>query len=350
MIESAGASAIWSKTITMRTKMPQIVVTKALKTLEVAKLVKQMKNVKMPNRRMYLLAGLKPSEEATGGSWFSEGELDEGLVESVAQKVVEFVEGESWRIGAKKVPLPKEKEREKEKAAGDAVGAPWDETQLYPAVNHRRYPLLPHLADYKDYPTAADARNYIDSLNIVQDKDITVPDMQALMDVLEWDGRIEKMGTKKEAVDQDAEDASDSESGSEAGSGSDGEGSDIEVPSTKRKRQPDSDAAKKKQKRTNGDSAHLNDNPDATDNENDNDILDSTEPTSKPAALMHDVPMYRSVRLPFGYDHNRGPGSAFAETPCSRCPVFDLCDDGGPINARDCGYFPGWLALAGAKV
>ena len=36
-------------------------------------------------------------------------------------------------------------------------------------------------------------------------------------------------------------------------------------------------------------------------------------------------------------------GNGFTQSPCGRCPVFDLCEDGGPINARNCDYFQGWL-------
>jgi len=31
------------------------------------------------------------------------------------------------------------------------------------------------------------------------------------------------------------------------------------------------------------------------------------------------------------------------EAPCSQCPSFEFCKDGGPVNARDCIYFGEWL-------
>lgn len=36
-------------------------------------------------------------------------------------------------------------------------------------------------------------------------------------------------------------------------------------------------------------------------------------------------------------------GNGLTQSPCGRCPVFDLCEDSGPINARSCEYFQGWL-------
>ena len=31
------------------------------------------------------------------------------------------------------------------------------------------------------------------------------------------------------------------------------------------------------------------------------------------------------------------------EAPCVRCPVFDFCDESGPVNACTCPYFQAWL-------
>ncbi|GAB7356418.1 hypothetical protein MBLNU459_g7190t1 [Dothideomycetes sp. NU459] len=36
-------------------------------------------------------------------------------------------------------------------------------------------------------------------------------------------------------------------------------------------------------------------------------------------------------------------GNGLSQAPCGRCPVFDLCEDGGPVNARNCEYFKTWL-------
>jgi RNA polymerase Rpc34 subunit len=31
------------------------------------------------------------------------------------------------------------------------------------------------------------------------------------------------------------------------------------------------------------------------------------------------------------------------EVPCLRCPVFDFCEEGGPVNPRTCVYFDDWF-------
>lgn len=37
--------------------------------------------------------------------------------------------------------------------------------------------------------------------------------------------------------------------------------------------------------------------------------------------------------------------SPYTEAPCGRCPVFDLCEEGGPVGPNNCVYFTQWLGL-----
>jgi DNA-directed RNA polymerase III subunit RPC6 len=32
-----------------------------------------------------------------------------------------------------------------------------------------------------------------------------------------------------------------------------------------------------------------------------------------------------------------------SQTPCARCPVFDFCKQGGPVNPTDCVYYGEWF-------
>lgn len=59
---------------------------------------------------------------------------------------------------------------------------------------------------------------------------------------------------------------------------------------------------------------------------------------------------YRTVRgvsyRPPGqlYDeYEEHPGTGLTQAPCGRCPVFDLCHEGGPVNAAECVYYTEWL-------
>lgn len=56
------------------------------------------------------------------------------------------------------------------------------------------------------------------------------------------------------------------------------------------------------------------------------------------------IKSYRALRrVPEagGSDFENG----FTEAPCGRCPVFDICEDGGPVNATTCEYFEDWLNI-----
>ncbi|KAF2090926.1 RNA polymerase Rpc34 [Saccharata proteae CBS 121410] len=51
---------------------------------------------------------------------------------------------------------------------------------------------------------------------------------------------------------------------------------------------------------------------------------------------------YRTVRGIFN-EVDEGYGNGFTQAPCGRCPVFSLCEEGGPVSATNCVYFDEWL-------
>lgn len=47
---------------------------------------------------------------------------------------------------------------------------------------------------------------------------------------------------------------------------------------------------------------------------------------------------------PTGLDAGPQPYiGSFTEAPCGRCPVFELCEEGGPVGPSNCEYFKTWL-------
>lgn len=53
---------------------------------------------------------------------------------------------------------------------------------------------------------------------------------------------------------------------------------------------------------------------------------------------------YRTILHPLTkYHGGEEPPKGLGESPCGNCPVFDLCDDSGPVNAQTCTYFDDWL-------
>ncbi len=53
---------------------------------------------------------------------------------------------------------------------------------------------------------------------------------------------------------------------------------------------------------------------------------------------------YRAVRVVTG-EEGISLENGLTESPCGRCPVFDLCEEDGPVNARTCEYFQDWLQI-----
>ena len=56
----------------------------------------------------------------------------------------------------------------------------------------------------------------------------------------------------------------------------------------------------------------------------------------------------QSVESWAGREDNEGPEvytSPYTEAPCGRCPVFELCEEGGPVGPSNCTYFQKWLEL-----
>ena len=53
---------------------------------------------------------------------------------------------------------------------------------------------------------------------------------------------------------------------------------------------------------------------------------------------------YKALRKSFLEEDER-LNSVLTEAPCGRCPVFDLCEEGGPVGPSNCEYFNDWLDL-----
>ncbi|KAI5474160.1 DNA-directed RNA polymerase III subunit RPC6 [Pseudohyphozyma bogoriensis] len=87
-IKDAGNMGIWTKDLTARTGLLRTTITKCIKALEQRKAIKAVKSVKFPTRKIYMLAGLQPSVDITGGPWFTDNELDTDFVDSLKKVVL----------------------------------------------------------------------------------------------------------------------------------------------------------------------------------------------------------------------------------------------------------------------
>lgn len=95
-IDESGAEGIWIRTVKLRTKLHESVVNSAIKKLENKNLVTTIKSVEHPTRKMYIKSTIRPSERATGGVFYTDGELDEELVDVLKRVLVKHIMDRSF--------------------------------------------------------------------------------------------------------------------------------------------------------------------------------------------------------------------------------------------------------------
>ena len=95
-IKDARNEGIWTKLIKARTNLHQTIMTRCLRTLEQKQLVKSVKSVKFPTRKIYMLYDLTPSIELSGGPWYTDNELDTGFIHELSMACLRFIQSKSW--------------------------------------------------------------------------------------------------------------------------------------------------------------------------------------------------------------------------------------------------------------
>lgn len=199
-IDQVQAEGIWSKALRARTNVTQQVLTKCLKSLESKDLVQSVMSVKFPNRKMYLLKHLQPSEDMAGGPWQSEGDFDTALIDTISGIVAQHIENETCI----KVPANWNEYSQLDRTAAIAqkkaeVQAIRDieDTPTYHAPNSSR---LVH-KNSPQYPTSASVADWLNSKEILRGKSVREDDMEQLLEMMVLDGRLEKIsGTNYRTV------------------------------------------------------------------------------------------------------------------------------------------------------
>ena len=83
VIKSSGNRGMWTKDLRERSELSQNQVMKSLKTLEKKELIKSVRSVTNKNRKVYMLASLDPSEEVTGGQWYTDEQFDSTFINTL---------------------------------------------------------------------------------------------------------------------------------------------------------------------------------------------------------------------------------------------------------------------------
>ncbi|UNI23323.1 34-kDa subunit of RNA polymerase III (C), variant 2 [Purpureocillium takamizusanense] len=95
LIDDSGGDGIWSQTLQKRLNMHDSVLKNALKQLQAKGLIAPFKNVEHPNKKMFIKASIRPSDRATGGPWYTDQNLDEAFIEELQRVVFDFVKRQS---------------------------------------------------------------------------------------------------------------------------------------------------------------------------------------------------------------------------------------------------------------
>jgi DNA-directed RNA polymerase III subunit RPC6 len=278
LVDEAGTEGIWSKTIKSRSGLHDSAMRAAIKALETKRYIMDMKSVEHLNRKMYIKANLTPNEKATGGPWYTDGELDEAFIESIQHVLYGHIFAKSFykssNIGSAKKPkrisktntdkATAAKASEEARALRDAALDPKGKVENDGERSTKRQKTardsqgtrdldryLPLPAGYQGYPTLNELTLHVLNTNVTQTT-LTKDDISQLLDVLCFDKKIEKVVAGPEGV------------------------------------------------------------------------------------------AYRALRQSV-MEKEDGPSNGLTEAPCGRCPVFDLCEEGGPVGPSNCEYFRAWL-------
>ncbi|GAX75508.1 hypothetical protein CEUSTIGMA_g2951.t1 [Chlamydomonas eustigma] len=92
IIKQSGNTGLWTKDMKIKTNLAQPNIQKILKTLETRKLVKSVKNINNPSRKVFMLFDLEPSREVTGGAWYTENQFDAEYIEVLREACFQYIQ------------------------------------------------------------------------------------------------------------------------------------------------------------------------------------------------------------------------------------------------------------------
>jgi DNA-directed RNA polymerase III subunit RPC6 len=293
LIDEAGADGIWSRTLKGRLKIHESVLKACIKHLETKGYITDMKSVEHPNKKMYIKANLRPSDRATGGPWYTDSNLDEAFITGLERIIFNFIRMKSahFREGGGATKTPKKglagsagaAARGKKRAATEMSeeGGTPAAATPVPAPAQHAGPGGGGRKPPSYLPFPAGYNYY--------------PTAYEIAEFIHKSGITNNTTLSEDDVQQLVDILC-----------YDGLIEPVVVGRRKGyrtsriSRQEPDDAAKLKEMEDSG-----------------QEVLLGPPPLS----------------------------NGFVEAPCGRCPVFELCEEGGPVNPSNCVYFQRWLGL-----
>lgn len=156
-ISEAGRNGIWTKTLHAKTNLHHNVITRCLKSLEAMRHVKQVKSVKHPTRKIFMLAEIEPALELSGGPWFTDGEIDTEFIESISTVIWKFVGSKS-----------------------------------YPPRNEDGVIDKTYATNYQGFPTVMEIYEFVKESGVAN-VELNAPDIRTLCEKLVYDKKLERV-------------------------------------------------------------------------------------------------------------------------------------------------------------
>lgn len=318
-------AGIWTKTLKARTNIHQTNINKYLKSLEGKNLIKSVKSVKHPTRKIYMLAELTPSIELSGGPWYTDNELDTEFIGYLLKGIRRCLQ-------------------ERVRCAGRAhmrtlLNAAL--SQSFPHMPNRPSAVFPACHTAYLQTTVQDVLDYLCHLGIIQPgTELSTEHISSLLEMLIYDGEVERITVGAVKTAQRTELSAD---GAASDSDDAGQG--------KRKIRAQQPRASKRRKVADDDGHGVRAasmDSDDIDNEGADagedldvaqeiDVEEDLAPESaplKPALKNHrrseggQTFVYRSVR-PLPSDSGAGRISGIYDMPCGHCPQLTFCAEKG---------------------
>ncbi|KAK1764746.1 DNA-directed RNA polymerase III-like protein [Phialemonium atrogriseum] len=314
LIDEASSDGIWSRTLKAKLKMHESVLKQCIKHLESKGYITDMKSVEHPNKKMYIRADLRPSERATGGAWYTDNNLDEAFITELEVVVFNFVKLKSahFREGSRAPRKgvvkgepgagPKGKKRAATEISDEAGGGGPSANGTHAAGTSASAPTTPAAGTPAPAPTRqAQHHPRKDAFQPYPAGYMRYPTIREIAQFIS-DMQITNNTTLSESDVQQL----------------------VDVLVFDGLLEP---------------------------------ILVGRRQGYRATRIARQDPVARPGQGPRPGDDGAADvpprpalgieplSNALVEAPCGRCPVFDLCEEGGPVNPTNCVYFQRWLGL-----
>eukprot|EP00045_Choanoeca_perplexa_P007074 m.62152 g.62152 ORF g.62152 m.62152 type:complete len:325 (+) comp13920_c0_seq1:77-1051(+) len=97
VIEAAGSKGIWHRELKPKTNLETRAINTIIKRLIKDEFIQTVKSVAASKKRLYMLFGLEPDVELTGGPWYAEDEFDADFVDALRKLAIKHLMEKSKR-------------------------------------------------------------------------------------------------------------------------------------------------------------------------------------------------------------------------------------------------------------